>query len=317
MGDVIVASLVIVSLLVSLVDAHALSVDYYAKTCPDVDAIVAKVVKKAAMGDSTVPSALLRMHFHDCFIRGCDGSVLLNSTKTNKAEKDGTPNISLHAFYVIDHAKEELEAACPGVVSCADIIALAARDSVALSGGPSWEVPKGRKDGRISIANETKLLPPPTFNFSQLIQSFSQRGLSLQDLVALSGGHTLGFAHCSSFQNRIHKFNSSFDVDPAMEPQFAASLRQTCPIHNKARNAGSIMDPTATVFDNMYYKHLVQGRGLFTSDQALLSNLESKNLVHKFAESQEAFEKAFVKSILKMGSLVGEGEVRLDCRVVR
>lgn len=64
--------------------------------------------------------------------QGCDGSVLLNSTKNNQAEKDGPPNISLHAFYVIDVAKKQIENMCPGIVSCADILALAARDAVKL-----------------------------------------------------------------------------------------------------------------------------------------------------------------------------------------
>lgn len=50
-------------------------------------------------------------------------------------------------------------------------------------------MPKGRKDGRVSKASETKQLPAPTFNISQLQQSFSQRGLSLHDLVALSGNN--------------------------------------------------------------------------------------------------------------------------------
>ncbi|MFS7983105.1 putative peroxidase [Helianthus anomalus] len=118
---------------------------------------------------------------------GCDGSVLLNSTAKHQAEKDGPPNISLHAFYVIDHAKKALEAVCPGTVSCADIVALAARDAVHLSGGPTWVVPKGRKDGRISRASETRQLAAPTSNISQLEQSFSQQGLSMEDLVALSG----------------------------------------------------------------------------------------------------------------------------------
>lgn len=58
--------------------------------------------------------------------------MLLDSKGSNKAEKDGPPNLSLHAFYVIDNAKAAVEKLCPGVVSCADILALAARDAVAV-----------------------------------------------------------------------------------------------------------------------------------------------------------------------------------------
>ncbi|OMO87348.1 Plant peroxidase [Corchorus capsularis] len=296
---------------------RALSSNYYHNTCPELDDIVTNVVKKAISNDRTVPAALLRMHFHDCFIRGCDGSVLLDSTKNNQAEKDGPPNISLHAFYVIDHAKKAVEAACPAVVSCADILALAARDAVALSGGPNWEVPKGRKDGRVSLATETRQLPAPTFNVSQLQQNFGQRGLSMEDLVALSGGHTLGFSHCSSFQNRIHNFNATLDVDPTMNPSFAASLRSVCPAHNKVKNAGSPLDSSSFVFDNAYFKLLLQGKSIFSSDQALLTNPKTKALVTKFASSQEAFENAFVKSMIKMSSITGGQEIRLNCRVVR
>ena len=66
------------------------------------------------------------------WLKGCDASVLLSSKGKNTAEKDGPPNVSLHAFFVIDNAKKELEASCPGVVSCADILALSARDAVVL-----------------------------------------------------------------------------------------------------------------------------------------------------------------------------------------
>ncbi|KAJ8624775.1 hypothetical protein MRB53_033305 [Persea americana] len=309
-GVVVLCSLVIFSLS-SL--GHGLSLNYYDKTCPQAEAIITNVVKKAVMADKKVPAALLRMHFHDCFIRGCDGSVLLNSVGQNTAEKDGPPNRSLHAYYVIDSAKTQVEKVCPGVVSCADVLALAARDVVVQAGGPYWQVPKGRLDGRISRASETRLLPSPAFNFSQLLQSFSQRGLSGADLVALSGGHTLGFSHCSSFQNRIRNFDANHDVDPTLNPSFAGSLKNICPAVNAAKNAGSNMDSSPATFDNTYYKLLIQRKSLFSSDQALLSTSETKSLVYKFASSHKAFTDAFAKSMIKMSSLTGGQEVRLEC----
>nr|XP_043617866.1 peroxidase 64-like [Erigeron canadensis] len=293
-----------------------LSPNYYKISCPNAESIIKNVVSAATKNDKTAPAGLLRMHFHDCFVRGCDGSVLLNSKGKNKAEKDGPPNLSLHAFYVIDNAKKAVESMCPGIVSCADILALAARDAVVLSGGPSWDVPKGRKDGRISKASETIQLPAPTFNISQLQQNFVQIGLSLEDLVALSGGHTLGFSHCSSFSNRIHNFNSTIDIDPSLQPSFAARLRRVCPIRNNAKNAGVTMDPSSTTFDNTYFKLILQQKVLFSSDNALLSLPKTKSLVSKFANSKDAFSKAFVKSMIKMSSVTGGQEIRKDCRVV-
>lgn len=65
-------------------------------------------------------------------IQGCDGSVLLNSTKSNLAEKDSLPNLSLGGFGSIERVKAKLEKACPNTVSCADVLALMARDSVLL-----------------------------------------------------------------------------------------------------------------------------------------------------------------------------------------
>lgn len=65
-----------------------------------------------------------------CNSQGCEGSVLLNSTKNSTAEKDATPNLTLASFDVIDTIKAAVEKKCPGIVSCADILALAARDAV-------------------------------------------------------------------------------------------------------------------------------------------------------------------------------------------
>ncbi|RWW00737.1 hypothetical protein GW17_00036278 [Ensete ventricosum] len=172
-------------------DAQGLSVGYYGKACPKAEAIVFEEMTKIIKVAPSLAGPLLRMHFHDCFVRvgGCDGSVLLNSTTGNVAEKDARPNLSLRGYGVIDRVKAKLEKACPGVVSCADILALVARDAV--SKGSFWPVPTGRRDGVVSIANETKQLPPPTANITTLISMFAAQGLSVKDLVVLSGNNIM------------------------------------------------------------------------------------------------------------------------------
>uniref|UniRef100_A0A7N0ZUW8 peroxidase n=1 Tax=Kalanchoe fedtschenkoi TaxID=63787 RepID=A0A7N0ZUW8_KALFE len=168
-----------------------LKVGFYDKSCPGLESIVKRTTAKFILRDRTLAAPLLRMHFHDCFVRGCDASVLLNSTRTNQAEKDAFPNLSLRGFNVVDEVKEALERECPGVVSCADILALVARDAVSLIYGPYWQVPVGRRDGTKSVALEALTnLPPPFANISTLITMFGAKGLNVKDLVVLSGSTT-------------------------------------------------------------------------------------------------------------------------------
>lgn len=132
-----------------------------------------------------------------------------------------------------------------------------------------------------------------------------------------AGGHTLGFSHCSSFQNRIHKFSNVTDVDPSMNPSFAARLRRICPMHNKVKNAGANLDFSPTAFDNTYYKLLLKGKSILSSDQALLATSRTKALVGKFATYEKKFFDAFAKSMIKMSSINGGGtEIRVNCRSV-
>ena len=105
-------------------------------------------------------------------MQGCDGSVLLDATPANpRPEKLGPPNFpSLRGYEVVDAAKAALEKACPGVVSCADVVQFAARDAVFFLSGSKvlYSLPGGRFDGRVSFENETlRFLPPPSFNLSQ------------------------------------------------------------------------------------------------------------------------------------------------------
>lgn len=88
---------------------------------------------------------------------------------------------------MIDDIKTELERRCPRTVSCADILTAAARDATILAGGPFWEVPFGRRDGRVSIAREATLVPHGHENITALLGFFQHLGLDILDLVTLSG----------------------------------------------------------------------------------------------------------------------------------
>ncbi|KAG9457028.1 hypothetical protein H6P81_001536 [Aristolochia fimbriata] len=294
---------------------NALGMNYYGMRCPLAEMTVRNVVNRALQKDPTLAGPLLRMHFHDCFIQGCDGSILIDSTKKNTAEKDSPANLSLRGYEIIDQAKDEVEDQCPGVVSCADIVAMAARDAVFFAGGPFYDIPKGRKDGRRSKIEDTINLPSPTLNSSELIKMFGQHGFSVADLVALSGGHTLGVARCASFKNRLSNFDSTHDVDPVMNVNMAASLQKTC---SAGDSAEAPFDRTRNVFDNAYFNALQSGAGLLSSDQTLFGSPRTRGIVNGYAMNQAMFFFDFQQAMVKMSQLdvkgEDEGEVRLNCR---
>ncbi|GMH06503.1 hypothetical protein Nepgr_008343 [Nepenthes gracilis] len=296
---------------------------FYDRSCPKAGEIIKSVLVQAYSKDPRIAASLLRLHFHDCFVQGCDASLLLDSSGTLLSEKRSNPNRnSARGFEVIDEIKSALEKACPETVSCADILAIVARDSTVLAGGPSWEVLLGRRDSTsASLSGSNNNIPAPNSTFQTLLTKFKRQGLDIVDLVALSGSHTIGDSRCTSFRQRLYNQTGNGQPDYTLDQSFAAKLRPRCPRSGGDQNLFFLDYATPFKFDNTYYKNILASRGLLNSDEVLFTRSESSSeLVKKYAENNGLFFDQFAKSMIKMGNispLTGtRGEIRKRCRKI-
>ncbi|XP_031095499.1 peroxidase 72-like [Ipomoea triloba] len=296
---------------------------YYEKSCPRALEIVRFEVAKAVAKEARMAASLLRLAFHDCFVQGCDASILLDSGNGITSEKNSNPNRkSARGFNVIDDIKAALEKECPHTVSCADIMQLAARDSTHLSGGPFWEVPLGRKDSRsASLSGSNNNIPAPNNTFQTILTKFKRQGLDLVDLVALSGSHTIGNSRCTSFRQRLYNQSGNSKPDSTLDQYYAAQLRNRCPRSGGDQNLFFLDFVSPTKFDNSYFKLLLANKGLLNSDQVLTTKSEaSLQLVKAYAENNELFLQHFASSMIKMANISpltgSKGEIRKNCRKI-
>ncbi|XP_010246573.1 PREDICTED: peroxidase 46-like [Nelumbo nucifera] len=294
--------------------------NFYAASCPTAELMVRNTVRSASALDPTVPGKLLRLLFHDCMVEGCDASVLLEG---NQTERSDPANASLGGFSVVDSAKDLLELFCPGTISCSDILALAARDAVEFAGGPSVNIPTGRRDGRVSsVSNVRPNMVDTSFTLDEMLELFSSKGLSLDDLVTLSGAHTIGSAHCSTFSDRFQEDSNGTmtSIDASLDKIYARELIKQCPI-GASESVTVNNDPeTSLLFDNQYYRNLISHKGLFQSDSVLFVDGRTKAKVEELSRSQEIFFQQWTQSFQKLCS-VGvktgeEGEIRTSCRAI-
>eukprot|EP00249_Psilotum_nudum_P036247 c6645_g1_i1 orf=395-1873(-) len=318
-----VIAVALIALLVDTALGAGTAVGFYSSTCPKAESIIQSTVQNRFNQDKSVTPALLRMLFHDSFVRGADASILIDSTPTNQAEKASRPNLTIREFDLIDAAKSAVEKVCPGIVSCADIIPLAVRDSVVLAGGPSYQVPTGRRDGRVSLKTEADNLPSPDFPLEQAREAFFEKGLNTQDYVTLLGAHTVGVALCGFFNDRLFNFHGTGAQDHTMNASLAKTLAGVCPnpffSESNADPAVSLDQGTPSIFDTSYYSQLLLGNGILQVDQELTGDNTTLALVNQFLDRQ-AFFQSFVQSITKMseiGVLTGtQGEIRQKCNAI-
>ncbi|KAK6794499.1 hypothetical protein RDI58_007952 [Solanum bulbocastanum] len=292
-----------------------LSDNFYGTSCRNLQTIVRNAMIQAVNREARLGASILRLFFHDCFVNGCDASILLDDTSTFTGEKNANPNRnSARGYEVIDTIKAQVEAACPNVVSCADILALAARQGTVLLGGPSWAVPLGRRDARTASQSAANTqIPAPSSSLSTLLSMFSAKGLNARDMTALSGSHTIGQARCTTFRNRIYN-------DTNIDTQFAATRRAGCPASGGDANLAPLDIQTPVRFDNDYYQNLVVRRGLLHSDQELFNGGSQDALARSYSNNVASFRSDFAAAMVKMGNispLTGtNGEIRTNCRSI-
>ncbi|XP_058214731.1 cationic peroxidase 1-like [Rhododendron vialii] len=300
---------VFLGVLIGIASAQ-LSTTFYSSSCPNVLATIKTAVNSAVSTEARMGASLLRLHFHDCFVNGCDASVLLDGSTGEKSA--GPNNNSLRGFDVIDTIKSQVENLCPGIVSCADILTVAARDATVALGGPSWSVPLGRRDSTtasLSAANSN--LPSPASSLSALITAFSNKGFTATEMVALSGSHTIGQSRCTVFRNRVYN-------ETNINSQFATSVQSNCPSTGGDDNLSPLDVTSPTSFDNAYFMNLQSQKGLLHSDQELFNGGSTDNQVNAYSTNSASFFTDFGNAMVKMGNLSPltgtSGQIRTNCR---
>ncbi|CAN1155825.1 Lignin-forming anionic peroxidase [Linum perenne] len=300
--------IMLVCIAVSQSEAQDLSTNFYSNSCPNALSTIRRSINTAISRERRMAASLLRLHFHDCFVQ--------DQSPTIQTEKAAPPNEkSVRGYEVIDAAKAQVERICPGVVSCADILAVAARDASAYVGGPSWNVKLGRRDST-SAFPDLALTDLPFFkeDLQTLIDRFQGKGLSPRDMVALSGAHTLGQAQCFTFRDRI--YSNGTDIDAG----FASTRRRRCPVEGGDTNLAPLDLVTPNSFDNNYFRNLMQRRGLLQSDQVLFSGGSTDGIVQEYSRNPRLFTSDFAAAMVRMGDiepLTGtRGEIRRVCTAV-
>lgn len=137
----------------------------------------------------------------------------------------------------------------------------------------------------------------------------------------IAGAHTLGRSHCSSFSNRLNNFSTSSNQDPTLDPMLANQLRLQCPQGTTNPNLVVPMDPPSPALaDTSYYRGLLMNRGLFTSDQTLLTNQQTRNQVFQNAQNLFLWRSKFAAAMGNMGKIGvmtgDDGQIRRNCRVI-
>jgi peroxidase len=142
----------------------------------------------------------------------------------------------------------------------------------------------------------------------------------------ITGGHTLGTSHCSSFSDRLYNFSGTMMPDPSLDKFYLPRLKSKCRDPSDRTTLVEIDPGSFRTFDASYYRLIAKRRSLFTSDQTLMDDPFTRAYVQRQAAVADAgaypaeFFSDFEKSMVKMGNMQvltgSQGEVRRHCAFV-
>ncbi|CAN6328530.1 unnamed protein product [Urochloa humidicola] len=310
-----------------------LRLGYYSDTCPRAEDIVREQVTQLYHKHGNTAVSWLRALFHDCMVGSCDASLLLDTSPAAGAgaggvvvsEKSSPRSFGMRNFKYIDDIKSALERECPGTVSCADVLALAARDGAAiLAGVGPRTIPMrtGRLDSKVARYGDVeRAIPDHNATVSAVLAAFAAAGVGdAESVTALLGAHSVGRVHCFNLVARLYPA-----VDAGVDPAYGEYLQGRCPTaeaREDTRDVAYARNDRATpmVLDNMYYKNLLARKGLLLVDQRLADDPRTAPFVKRMAADNGYFNERFAAALVALsennplGS--GEGEVRRHCRFV-
>ncbi|KAF7818598.1 peroxidase 21 [Senna tora] len=293
------------SLLLLLLISHfnlgksQLELNYYATSCPRAEEIIKQQVVQLYYKHGNTAVSWVRNLFHDCMV------------------KTSARSFGMRNFKYVDTIKAAVEVECPSTVSCADIVALSARDGILMLGGPRIEVKTGRRDSTESFVSVVEdYIPNHNDSMSLVLSRFQSLGIDVEAAVALLGTYKL------TLNSNIH-FRLYPTVDPTLDPDYAVYLKGRCPTPNP--------DPTAVLYarndretpmllDNFYFKNILKHKGLLRVDEFLATDPRTSPYVQKMAADNAYFYQQFSRAILllsEINPLTGhQGQIRKDCRYV-
>ncbi|AQK66608.1 Peroxidase 16 [Zea mays] len=265
--------------------------DYYAGVCPNLESIVRGAVRQSVALSPLAAPATLRLFFHDCAVRGCDASVMLIDPAGGDEWRspDGVM-LKPEGFSTVMSAKAAVDSdpQCRNMVSCADILALAARDSVFLSGGPDYEVELGRFDGRVSSGGSV-VVPHGTFDLDQLNAFFSsllvEHAKSMHTAATATANEHLKCRGSHDRRGVVRLLRVPGGRGSGHGPGARAAGPGALPGGGPAGFA--FLDATTPLrFDNEYYRNLLGGMGILASDQVLYADPRSRGAVERYAATR-------------------------------